>query len=87
MIHNCEWAKAEQYVILLKDFVPALFKKQEVFWEKKNSSVQYMIDNKQTTNPFDFCNNLVDTNRNEQTISKFFYRGLMVSDLQYTSYF
>ncbi|BCJ98860.1 hypothetical protein [Anaerocolumna chitinilytica] len=87
MIHNCEWAKAEQYVKLLKDFVPALFKKQEVFWEKKNSSVQYMIDNKQTTNPFDFCNNLVDTNRNEQTISKFFYRGLMVSDLQYTSYF
>jgi hypothetical protein len=81
------WENAQMYVSLMDGFIPAIFKKQEIFWEKKTEAIQYIIDNKQNISAYDFCHNLVKTKRSEQTLSKFFYRGLMLSDLQYTSYF
>ena len=70
----------------LDDFVPALFRKQEIFWNEKNDAVKQLINNKETISAYNFCHNLVKTKRTEQVLSKFFYRGLMLSDLQYTSY-
>lgn len=86
-INGDNWQEAERIANSLNNFVPALFRKQEVFWEEKLSAVKKMIHNKEKKNAYDFCNNLVQTKRQEQILSKFFYRGLMLSDLQYTSYF
>lgn len=86
-INEDKWDKAESIANSLNNFVPALFRKQEVFWEEKLSAVKIMIHNKEKKNAYDFCNNLVQTKRQEQILSKFFYRGLMLSDIQYTSYF
>lgn len=83
----CEnWEDALQQIEQLDNFVPALFHKQEVFWLKKNDAVKAIIASRKKVSPYDFCHNLVETRRNEQSLSKFFYRGLMLSDLQYTSY-
>lgn len=87
MIKNDNWDIAQAIIDQLDDFIPALFRKQEIFWENKNASVKQLIINKTKLDAYDFCNNLVKTKRAEQTLSKFFYRGLMLSDLQYTSYF
>lgn len=87
MIQINEWERAQKYVGLLNGFVPAILKKQEIFWDNKIKAIQAIIDNKQKINAYDFCHHLVETKRNEQTLSKFYYRGLMLSDLQYTSYF
>ena len=87
MIKNDEWEIAQAIIDDLDDFIPALFRKQEIFWKNKNASVKKLIINKTKMNAYDFCNSLVKTKRAEQTLSKFFYRGLMLSDLQYTSYF
>lgn len=86
-INSCNWQDAQHYVIQLDNFVPALFRKQEIFWDEKNKAVKQIINNKETISAYDFCHNLVKTKRTEQVLSKFFYRGLMLSDLQYTSYF
>ena len=86
-INDGNWIEAEKIVSSLNNFVPALFHKQEVFWEAKLNAVKVMINNKEKKNAYDFCNNLVKTKRQEQILSRFFYRGLMLSDLQYTSYF
>ena len=86
-INDGNWHKAEKIVSTLSNFVPALFRKQEIFWETKLNAVKVMISNKEKKNAYDFCNNLVQTKRQEHILSKFFYRGLMLSDLQYTSYF
>lgn len=86
-INNCNWEDAWNCVTQLDDFVPALFRKQEIFWDEKNKAVKQIINNKETISTYDFCNTLVKTKRIEQVLSKFFYRGLMLSDLQYTSYF
>lgn len=82
-----DWEKAEEIITLLDGFIPALFQKQEIFWERKNGAAKEIIMKRQKVSAYDFCHNLVQTKRIEQTLSKFFYRGLMVSDLQYTSYF
>lgn len=87
MIRDENWVKAQERADQLKEFIPALFRKQEVFWSKKCEALQILISNKESISAYDFCNNLVNTKRHEQTLSKFFYRGLMLSDLQYTSYF
>lgn len=87
MIRRQQWKKARQWINNIDGFVPSLFKKQEIFWDKKNMAVRKIIDEKIPLNSYDFCHNLVKTKRNEQVLSKFFYRGLMLSDLQYTSYF
>lgn len=86
-ISEGNWNNAEKIADSLTNFVPALFRKQEIFWETKIAAVKAMITKKESKNAYDFCNNLVQTKRQEQLLSKFFYRGLMVSDLQYTSYF
>lgn len=86
-INNCNWEDAWHYINQLDNFIPALFRKQEIFWDEKNKAVKQIINTKETINTYDFCHNLVKTKRNEQVLSKFFYRGLMLSDLQYTSYF
>lgn len=86
-IQCANWIEAQRYVSILDGFIPAIFRKQEIFWEKKMEAIQDIIDNKQSISAYEFCHELVKTRRNEQTLSKFFYRGLMLSDLQYTSYF
>ena len=86
-ITDGNWEDAEKIADSLSNFVPALFRKQEIFWEKKLDAVKELIRNQEKKNAYDFCNNLVQTKRQEQILSKFFYRGLMLSDLQYTSYF
>lgn len=86
-IHNQDWQLASQIIKNIDGFVPALFKKQEVFWKNKNDATINIINSRTAINSYDFCNNLVKTKRKEQILSKFFYRGLMLSDLQYTSYF
>ena len=80
------WEKAWQQIEQLDNFVPTLFRKQEIFWKEKNNAVKAIIQSRKKINAYDFCHNLVKTKRNEQVLSKFFYRGLMLSDLQYTSY-
>lgn len=87
MISSKQWEAAKESIDQLENFVPALFRKQEIFWSEKNSAVKYLISQKETLSAYDFCHNLVKPKRNEQVLSKFFYRGLMLSDLQYTSYF
>ena len=86
-INDDKWEEAEKIVNSLNNFIPALFRKQEIFWEKKLDAVKELISNKEKVSAYNFCNNLVQTKRHEQMLSKFFYRGLMLSDLQYTSYF
>jgi len=86
-IINCKnWEKALQQISQLDNFIPALFRKQEIFWQEKNNAVRAIIESHENINPYDFCHNLVKTKRNAQSLSKFFFRGLMLSDLQYTSY-
>ena len=80
------WEKAWQQIEQLDNFVPTLFRKQEIFWKEKNNAVKAIIQSRKKINAYDFCHNLVKTKRNKQVLSKFFYRGLMLSDLQYTSY-
>lgn len=86
-INSNQWEKAKRSIDQLDNFIPALFRKQEIFWSEKNNAVKYLINQKVSLSAYDFCNNLVKPKRNEQVLSKFFYRGLMLSDLQYTSYF
>lgn len=87
LMNHEDWSTMKLYVNAISDFVPSLFKKQEIFWDKKNEAVLQLIKHKKKISAYDFCHNLVKTNRQEQILSKFFYRGLMISDLQYTSYF
>ena len=70
----------------LPGFIPALFKKQEKFWEMKDQALADVIRKRISMSAYDFCHNLVHVNRKENTLSRFFFRGLMLSDLQYTSY-
>lgn len=86
-ISDEDWNNAEKIADSLNGFIPALFRKQEIFWEAKVIAVKTLIVNREKKNAYDFCNNLVETKRHEQMLAKFFYRGLMISDLQYTSYF
>lgn len=85
-IRDKHWDKAAEICDDLNGFVPALFQKQELFWDEKNAGVKRIITDRQTISSYDFCNNLVKNKRREQILSKFFHRGLMLSDIQYTSY-
>lgn len=80
------WEDALQLINKLDNFIPALFRKQEIFWNEKNKAAKAIIISHKKISAYDFCHNLVKTKRNEQNLAKFFYRGLMLSDLQYTSY-
>lgn len=67
-------------------FIPALFKKQENLWREKNDAAKQLIQSKTVVNGYQFCKQLVETPHRETDLSRFYHRGLMVSDLQYTSY-
>ena len=85
-ISEKNWIQAKEIAGNLDDFVPALFKKQEVFWEKKLLALKEIIDEKREINGYDFSRNLVPLKRRASELAKFFCRGLMLSDIQYTSY-
>lgn len=85
-IRDENWEEADDICNKLKGFVPTLFQRQNIFWEQKNDAVRELITSKQTITPYEFCNNLVKCNQREQSLAHFFHRGLMLSDLQYTSY-
>ena len=80
------WDKAQEIYNKLNGFVPSIFRRQEVFWEQKNNAVKELITNHKILSTYDFCNNLVNCSQRERILSYFFHRGLMLSDLQYTSY-
>lgn len=69
----------------LKGYVPSLSYKQEVLWDKKLENAKKLIDNKQEFDAIDFCNKLYDNNRPSTYRMRFFYRGLPLSALQFTS--
>lgn len=81
-----KWDLAEEMHQKICGFVPALFQKQEIFWKMKEQALADLIKNHIAPTPYDFCINLVKINRREDILSRFFFRGLMLSDLQYTSY-
>lgn len=81
-----EWKQAEKIACSLVDFVPSLFKKQEVFWDKKLLALKEIITAQRKVNGYDFCKNLVPLKRRASELAVFFCRGLMLSDIQYTSY-
>ena len=85
-IRDRNWETAEQLSQSVHGFIPALFKKQEKFWEMKDQALADVIRKRNSLSAYDFCHNLVQVNRKENTLSRFFFRGLMLSDLQYTSY-
>ncbi|MVB10532.1 hypothetical protein CAFE_12250 [Caprobacter fermentans] len=85
-LRDKKWELAEKLFHKIDGFIPALFKKQEIFWEKKNAALKRLILSKEVLSAYDFCIHLVQTDRRETVLSKFFFRGLMLSDLQYTSY-
>lgn len=84
-IRDLDWEKAKKLSISLKDMVPSLFKKQEIFCEKKYQALIDVIEKQIPVSAYDFCLNLVKTSRRETVLSRFYCRGLMLSDLQYTS--
>lgn len=81
-----KWRDAERIADDLKDFVPSLFKKQEVFWNKKLLALKEIIAEQRQVSGYDFCKNLVPLKRRASELAVFFCRGLMLSDIQYTSY-
>lgn len=89
-IYKCilesKWNEANAIADNLQGFVPSLFKKQEVFWDKKLLALNKLLENKSFVNGYNFCKNLVPLNRRASELAVFFCRGLMLSDLQYTSY-
>ena len=85
-IRDERWDNAETIINKLEGFVPSLFRKQEVFWDQKNTAIKELITSQKVINSYDFCNNLVKCSQRENVLAKFFHRGLMLSDLQYTSY-
>ena len=85
-IRDEHWNEAECIRNKLKGFVPTLFRKQSIVWEQKDNAVRELVLSKQTITAYDFCNNLVKCTQREKNLVQFFHRGLMLSDLQYTSY-
>lgn len=86
MLRDEKWESAEQLYQNICGFVPALFQKQEVFWKLKEDALASLIKNHTVPSSYDFCNKLVRANRRANILSRFYLRGLMLSDLQYTSY-
>lgn len=85
-IKEGNWDHAKNITQDLHDFVPVLFQKQEAFWNKKLLALKKIIDNHWEINGYDFCKKLVPLKRKASELAAFFCRGLMLSDLQYTSY-
>ena len=85
-ILDAEWNRADVIIENLNGFVPALFQKQEVFWDKKLLALKQIVADQKIIDGYSFCNNLVPLKRRASELAAFFCRGLMLSDLQYTSY-
>ena len=85
-LRDKNWEGADEQYQALCGFVPALFQKQERFWEMKEKALKELITEHISPSAYDFCNHLVHSRRRENILSRFFCRGLMLSDLQYTSY-
>lgn len=81
-----EWEVCEMIMEQLDGFVPALFKKQETLWQEKNKATLSLIAHKTIVTGYQFSTHLVEPVHRETTLSQFYHRGLMLSDLQYTSY-
>lgn len=81
-----DWERCKQLIAKLDDFIPALFKKAENLWKRKNLRVKELINNQEVVDSYYFCNNLVKAVNKRDKYNAFYYRGLPVSDLQYTSY-
>lgn len=81
-----KWQNATEIASSLNAFVPSLFKTQEVFWDKKLLAIKEIISDCKILDGYDFCNKLVPLKRRSSELASFFCRGLMLSDLQYTSY-
>lgn len=81
-----KWEKSDSILKKIDNFVPSLFIKQEVYWTQKNSAIQNLIYNKNKMNGYEYCNNLVKIKQREEYPARFFLRGLMLSDLQFTSF-
>lgn len=81
-----EWAECEEIMNRLNGFIPALFKKQESLWQEKNKAASLLIKHRTTVTGYQFSLHLVKTNHRETDLAQFYHRGLMLSDLQYTSY-
>lgn len=85
MLEN-QWDECAKKADDLTDFVPALFKKQELVWTLKIEAIKKLIKEKKILNGYEFCNKLVKYSFVPNKPVLFFSRGLMLSDLQYTSY-
>lgn len=77
--------KSIMIVNTLYGFVPALSHNQDVLWNKKLDSVKKLIESNVKINSYEFCNRLFNDRRPSAASLKFFYRGLPLSALQYTS--
>lgn len=80
------WDNAENKFLQVIDFVPALFQQTETLIKEKNKYVKELIEHKKYIDGYDFCNSLVKINNFKSVYNNLYYRGLPLSDLQYTSY-
>jgi hypothetical protein len=84
-ISSEKWSEAEKRLSDLQGFIPALFRDKQTFLDSKFDAARQIVATGNRISAYDFCTNLVETNRREVDMAKFFWRGLMLSDLQYTS--
>ena len=70
----------------MENFVPALFQQTEDLIQEKNKYTKELIIKKESIDSYDFCNNLVKITNPQANYNSLYYRGLPLSDLQYTSY-
>jgi len=80
-----DWQACENIFSMLNDFLPALFQKQENIWKMKNTAAQELIRWRKKVSGYEFSMKLVSCRFRERELSRFYHRGLMLSDLQYTS--
>lgn len=85
-MRNDNFDQCKEIIDNLKGFVPSLSFKQEVLWDQKLQAAKELIDSKKKITAFCFCNNLYNDKRPSTASLKFFYRGLPLSALQYTSF-
>lgn len=77
--------KCMEIINKLEGFVPALSHKQDVLWDKKLLCAKEIISSGKKVSSFYFCNNLFKDKRPAAVGLKFFYRGLPLSAIQFTS--
>lgn len=85
-MQNDNWNYCQNLIDELDNFIPALFKKSESLWKKKNYAARELIRNRSKIDGYYFCRHLVDLKLHKGEYNSFCYRGLPLSDLQYTSY-